>query len=277
MWFQKTPLEPGKVSWLFSTEQESQVHRPCKLTELVWKLTSSSAIKSVQLTGRGAVQDQMECLDHDLYLHINLLKYTSSWLKQGQNAESHSASGALLPQVFNNSVSAGSWFNTCPDAVAPSEGEEEVKTDCSAWLRGTIDRGKSICSWKDLLTTSFREKVTVSFLCFSEVWKVGFCFHQSSNSRRKSQRPDLRITKLRNIALILRHWTFTTVLWVPATFQVLLDTEHVQWTKEIKLPVFMSLTSRGEGPDTVPSGTVCLSGASCGWGSLPDAGEIKLN
>ena len=71
-------------------------------------------------------------------------------------------------------------------------------------------------------------------------------------------------------------WTeLSQLFWVPAMFQILLDTKDVQWTKEIKLPVFMSLTSLGEGADTIPSGIMCLSGASCGWGSLLDAGETN--
>lgn len=68
---------------LCSTGQGFLVHPSCELTELVWKLISSSSIKGFQLTAREAVQDQMKCLDYDLHLHINLLKYTSSWFEMG--------------------------------------------------------------------------------------------------------------------------------------------------------------------------------------------------
>lgn len=186
---------------------------------------------------------------------------------------------ALLLEPCCQRHSITQCFNPCPDVVAPSEWEGRGHNRLQ-WpvLRGTEDWGKSIHPWKDLLTTSFPDKFTLSFLCFSEVWKVGVCLHQSSNSGCKRQRTEVRITKLRNMVPIRTHPTSTTIFWASAMFQILLDTEDTQWMKEIRRLSSCHLQSRrGSWHHSFHASCVCVSGASRGWGTLLDAGETKLN
>lgn len=87
---------------------------------LLWKLISSSSIKSFQLAGGKAVQYWVRHWGCDLYLHVVLWKYTSASDEMGPK---HWVSCCLpgpdlWPQAFNNSMSAWSWQTTCPEILA---------------------------------------------------------------------------------------------------------------------------------------------------------------
>lgn len=66
------------------------------------KPISSSPIKSIQLPEGKTAPDQMKCLGGDLYVHIALWKYTSSWFETGPKT----LRLTLLPRQYSPATGA---------------------------------------------------------------------------------------------------------------------------------------------------------------------------